>query len=145
MGVVASWGGEDRHIHLAQGVTSFHPIDDIYREYRIERRTNEDFRKWSPFMYAQEIIDKGGGKFTPRFLVLLDGCKIVRYDESTTLTVTGEVITDDASDPFDVAPLQNPGTIRYAPAEAELITIPGGGISEEQMNALIGHIWGASS
>ena len=145
MGVVASWDGSARRIYLAQGVTSFHPIDDIYREYREERRTNEAFRKWNPFMYAQELIPKGGGKFTPRFLVLLEGCKIVRYDDDGIIDVTGEVITDDETDPFDFTSLMGHGVIRYTPAEAELITIPGGGISEEQMNALVGHIWASSS
>jgi hypothetical protein len=144
MGVVASWDGSARRIYLAQGVTSFHPIDDIYREYRVARRTDEELRKYEPFMVAPDIISKGGGKYTPRFLVLLDGCKIVRYDDDGVIDVTGEVITDDETDPFDFTSLMGHGVIRYAPAEAELITIPGGGISEEQMNTLIGQIWASS-
>lgn len=140
MAVVSSFNGSDRHIHLLPGLTSFHPIDDIYREYRTERRTNEAFRKWEPFMYAPAILSKGGGKFTPRFLVLLNGAKIVLADEAATVACTGEVITDDETDPFDYSLQTTPSVVRYQPAEAELITISGGGISQDQMNELIGII-----
>ena len=144
MPVVASWDGTNRHIHLAQGVTSFHPIEDIYREYREQRRTNEAFRKWNPFMEAYGNISKGGGKFTPRYLLLLEGTKIVPYDEAGVIAITGEIITDDQTDPIYYEVLTNPVVVRYEPSDAEIITVSGGGISQTQMDELIEHIWASS-
>jgi hypothetical protein len=128
MAVVASWDGDTRRIYLASGVTTFHPIDDIYREYRAERRTNEAFRKWDSFMVAIGNEDKGGGKATPRFLRLLedgDGlqAKIVPFNSAATIDVTGEMLTEDLSDPFDYSTLTVPVVVKYAPAEAEIIYI----------------------
>lgn len=126
MPVVASWDGANRRIYLAQGVTSFHPITDIYREYRTYRRTVEDFRKWERFMEAVGNEPKGGGKATPRFLRLLQGVKIVPFDEASTIDVTGEILTDDQSDPFDYSGQTTPTIVRYSPADAEIVyvTIP---------------------
>lgn len=128
MAVVASWDGATRRIYLAQGVTTFHPIDDIYREYRVWRRTVEAARQWEPFMVAVGNEDKGGGKATPRFLRLLDDgdigqCKIVPYNEASTIDVTGEVLTTDLSDPFDYSAQTTPTIVRYAPAEAEIVYV----------------------
>lgn len=130
MAVVASFDGVLRHVNLLSGVTEFHPIEDIYREYREARRTDEALRKWDPFMRGEGNIAKGGGKFTPRYLVMLDGAKIVPFDEDGTITVTGEVITDDPDldpDPIDLAHI---GTrkvyIKYAPSEAEIIQVATG-------------------
>ena len=138
MPVVASWDGAARRIYLASGVTAYHPIEDIYREYRVERRTNEDFRKWEPFMEASGNEPKGGGKFTPRFLRLLLGVKIVPFDESgDPVDVTGELLTDDQTNPFDVSGLTNPVVINYAPAEAEIIQVAtGSGLSAGESQTL---------
>ena len=128
MPVVASWDGANRRINLAQGVTTFHPIEDIYREYRTWRRTTEAARKWEPFMEAVGNEPKGGGKATPRFLRLLDDgdigqCKIVPYNEAITIDVTGELLTDDLSDPFDYSGQTTPTVVRYAPADAEIVYV----------------------
>lgn len=144
MAVVASWDGADRHIHLAQGVTEFHPIDDIYREYRTERSTNEAFRVWEPFMEAIGNEPKGGGRFTPRYLLLLQGAKIVPYDEDAIIDITGEILTDDQTSPIHFDTL-SPGTtilMNYFPPTAEVIQISSGsGLSAEQdaLLSLIGN------
>ena len=128
MAVVASWDGATRRIYLAQGVTTFHPIEDIYREYRTWRRTVDAARQWEPFMVAVGNEDKGGGKATPRFLRLLDDddigqCKIVPYDEAITIDVTGELLTEDLTDPFDYSSQTTPTIVRYAPADAEIVYV----------------------
>lgn len=141
MPVVAVWDGANRRIHLAQGVTSFHPVDDVYREYRVERRTNEDFRKWDAFMRAVGNEPKGGGRFTPRYLLLLDGVKIVPFDEGGALTVEGEVLSDDQSSPFDISGLSQPVVVNYQPAEAEVIAVGGGGVLD--VSAVAAAVWDA--
>jgi len=137
MAVVDTWDGANRRIYLKSGITEFHPIDDIYREYRTQRRTNEAFRVWEPFMVAIGNEPKGGGFFSPRYLRLLGGAKIICFDEAITITVTGEVLTDDQTDPFDYSTRTQPVVVRYKPAEAELIEIPGSGLTDAESAALI--------
>lgn len=137
--VVASWDGVNRHINLAQGVTSFHPIDDIYREYRTKRRVDETFRVWEPFMLAVGNEPKGGGKYTARYLLLLQGAKIVPYDEDATINITGEVITDDQTDPIIFETL-SPGTtvlVNYTPPTSEVIQISTGSGLDAEQDALL--------
>jgi hypothetical protein len=126
MAVVATWDGANRRIYLASGVTEAHPIDDIYREYRTARANDETFRVWEPFMVAIGHDPKGGGRFTSRYLLLLDDddigqVKIIPFDEGATLQITGEVLAQDQTDPFDISTLTNAMVIRYTPPDTEII------------------------
>lgn len=126
MAVVQSWDGTARLIYLLPDVTTFHPIDDIYREYRDERRTTEDFRQYNPFMAAYGNIPKGGGKATPRYLVLLEGTKIVPYDQPARIVVNGEILTDDPEgdpDPFFMDDLTSAIQVVVSPADAEIVYV----------------------
>lgn len=130
--VVQSWDGEGRRIYLKSGVTSFHPVDDIYKEYRNARRTNESLRKWYPFLKADGNIPKGGGKSTERYVTLLNGMKIIPFNENTAMSVTGEIITDNQTNVFDTDLLTEPITIKITPSATEIIYIEidgGGGVS----------------
>lgn len=129
--VVDTWDGVNRHIILKTGVTEFHWIEDIYEEYRNERRIDESFRKWKPFMTASGNIAKGGGKFTPRFLTMLDDAKVVPFDEVGVITLTslGECITDNPeinASPFYLDTLTSPIQIFVTPSESEIILVDGG-------------------
>lgn len=129
--VISSIDGDTRRIYLLQGVTDFHWIDDIYKEYRNLRRTDESLRKWEPFLSASGNEPKGQGKATPRLLKLLTDSrsittKVVPYDESGTINVTGEAITDIAdTDPelFDITTITSAVIIQYEPPSAEVIVI----------------------
>jgi hypothetical protein len=105
-------------------VTTFHWIDDIYKEYRNWRRTVEAARTWDPLMRAAGNDPKGGGKYTPRFVTLLDGTRVVPYDENILIEVTGEAITDNADvdpDPFDTSTRTQPLKLYITPPAAELV------------------------
>jgi hypothetical protein len=122
--VVDSWNGETRRIFLKQGVTGFHWIDDIYKEYRNWRRTDEASRKWAALMSAAGNNPKGGGKFTPRYITLLDGARVVPYDENILIVVTGEAITDNADvdpDPFDTTTRTQALKLYITPPSSELV------------------------
>jgi hypothetical protein len=122
--VVGSWNGNTRRINLRQGVTTFHWIDDIYAEYRNWRRTDEESRKWLPFMRAAGNEPKGGGKFTPRYVTLLDNARLVPYDENILIVATGEAITDNADidpDPFDTSTRTQPLKLYITPPASELV------------------------
>ena len=36
--VIAVWDGANRRAYMAEGTTDFYPIEDIYHEYRNQRR-----------------------------------------------------------------------------------------------------------
>jgi len=122
--VVDSWNGDTRRIYLKQGVTTFHWIEDVYKEYRNWRRTAEVARVWDPLMRAAGNDPKGGGKYTPRYVTLLDGCRVVPYDENILIEVTGEAITDNADvdpDPFDTSTRTQPLKLYITPPASELV------------------------
>ena len=126
MAVVQSWDGTARIVYLLPDVTEFHPIEDIYKEYREERRTEEPFRQYNSFMAAYGNIPKGGGKATPRYLVLLEGTKIVPYDQPARIVTTGEMISDNPEvDPevFNLDDLTSSIKILISPADAEIVYI----------------------
>ena len=118
--------GESRRIYLKEGVSDFYPIEDIYHEYRHLRRTDENLRKWEPFLLAEGNISKGGGAFTPRYVMLLDGTKIIPFNESLQVNQLGDMITDNADvDPilYDVQYITVGKTIFIKPSEAETIQL----------------------
>jgi hypothetical protein len=118
---VQLFDGLNRRIYLKQGVSSWHWIDDIYAEYIYERRTNESFRVWLPMLKADGNAAKGGGKFTPRYVTLLGGTRIIPFDENILQTVEGEGITDDAQDPFDTSTRTQPLKLYITPPAAEIV------------------------
>ena len=116
--------GATRRIYLLQGVDTFHWIEDIYREYCQMRAVDEALQKWFPFMKASGNDPKGGGKYTPRYITLLNGARVVPYDENILITVTGEAITDNADvdpDPFDTSTRTQPLKLYITPPAAELV------------------------
>ena len=132
MALITSINGTTRRVYLdpaaaVGGVIAFHPTDDLYTEYRLQRRTVEAYRKFNALLNASGNVPKGGGKFTPRFTLLLAGTKVVIPAGVPAITITGELLTDDGSDPFDTSLVTGPCIIRYQPAEAEIISVSGGG------------------
>ena len=139
MPFVAHIDPANRDIYLSVDTVgaSIHPID-IYKEVRTLRRVTEALRQYMPFLAAKGNDPKGGGKATERYVILLNGARIIPYDVSHTLTVVGIIITDDGQEGiacFDRTPLS--GTTRvdinYTPPQVEVITVSGGsGLSNDE-------------
>lgn len=132
MALIASINGATRRVYLDAaeaigGVLTFHPTDDLYFAYRAFRAANESARPFDPFMEAATLINKGAGKFTPKFVTLLGGTKVVIPAGITEVNVTGELLTDDGSKPFDTSLVTGPCIINYQPAEAEVIKVTASG------------------
>ncbi len=135
--IVDVWDGANRRVYLKQGVTDFYPIEDIYHEYRSARRTDESLRKFEALLKAEGNIAKGGGAFTPRYVVLLDGTKVVPYDEGIRINQLGDMITDDPdNDPdlYDLTGFVNPIRVFIKPSEAEIIQLNSGAIEYGSFN-----------
>lgn len=129
--------GYTRRVYLKSGVTDIYPIEDIYHEYRNLRRTVESLQKWSPLLRAEGNISKGAGKYTSRYVVLIDGTKIVPFDEATQLNQLGDIITDDpVSDAtlYDVSTLTTAKHIFIQPPGAEVIRLDNVAIEQSSYN-----------
>lgn len=139
--VIDSYDGAARRIYLKQGLEAFHWIDDIYREYIHHRFMDDVFQKWFPFMKASGNEAKGGGTYTPRYITLLQGTRVIPYDEKILITVTGEAITDNADvdpDPFDTSTRVNPLKLYLTPPAAEIVVVSSGsGLSSEEHDHLM--------
>jgi hypothetical protein len=124
--------GVNRLIYLDASTVnaSVHP-QDIYTAVRTMRRTDETLREFKSFIRAAGNVSKGGGKFTERYYTLLDGTRIVPYDISHVLSITGTLITDDGQEGvycFNRVPL-TVGVqvdIQYIPPQVEIITVATG-------------------
>lgn len=133
MPVVASFDWPNRRIYMAEA--TWHPLD-VYREMRADRRLNEYGRQFDPLVKYDGNVPKGGGKFTPRYMTMLQGAKIVPVDGGTEpiTDVQGEIITDDQTPFIDVSSLTTKPQVNYAPAEAEIIEVmTGSGINAQDI------------
>jgi len=148
MTVIASIDGPNRDIYLHADTVgaSVHPID-IYREMRTLRRLTESLRNYDVFLSAKGNDAKGGGKFTERYVICNLGTRIIPFDTSHELTITGTIITDDSQEGiscFDRVPL-TPTTIvdiNYVPPQVEVVTIDtGGNITETDKNDIADKVW----
>lgn len=145
MGLIASIDGATRRVYLdaaeaVGGVLSFHPTIDMYAAYKMLRAADESVRPFDAFMRAEGNLPKGGGKFTPRFTMLLSGTKVVIPAGVTEVNVTGELLTDDGSRPFDTSLITGPCVINYQPAEAEVIKVTASG-NEYSLEQIAAAVW----
>lgn len=151
MPVIDYIDGPNRRIHLHADTvdSSVHPMD-IYKEQRTLRRTDESLRKYDLFIAAKGNDYKGqdpqgNDRYTERYIVLLDGARIVPYDVAQTLTFTGVMITDDGQEGLaciDKTPLgaESHLDLNYIPPQVEVIVITTGGsaLTQEEHDQLMG-------
>jgi len=129
---------------VSGGVLTFHPTIDLYSAYKTLRAADESIRPYNPFLRADGNLPKGGGKYTPRFTILLEGTKVVIPANATTVNVTGELLTDDGSTPFDMSLVTGPCTVNYQPAEAEVIKVTASG-NDYSLDQIATAVWAAVS
>lgn len=148
MPVIDYIDGPNRNIYLHADTVgaSVHPID-IYKEMRTLRRQDESLRKFDIFMNAYGNVAKGGGKFTERYVQLNNGARIVPYDISHQLTITGTLITDDGQEGivcFDRSPLSGSTVvdINYVPPQVEVIqVVTGSAVTEQDKLDIADRVW----
>lgn len=110
MPLVASIDYANRLIYLSAATMNV-ALDtmDVYKEVRALRRTAEGHRKFKPIIVAGGNIEKIAGQtYTPSYVQLLYGTRIIPYDTSHRITLVRDTFTDDGfagRDCFDRAPL----------------------------------------
>lgn len=121
--------GPNRNIYLHLDTVGVDLVPmDIYKEMRVLRESDENLRKFNLFISGHGREEKGAGKYTERYIKMIEGTRIVPYDTTHELTVIGTMITDDGQEGiacFDRTPL-SPSTIvdiNYIPPQVEIIEI----------------------
>jgi hypothetical protein len=146
MAVIDYIDGPNRRIYLHADTVgvAVHPID-IYKEMRTLRHTLPALRQYDAFLSASGNIPKSAGKFTERFVTCLTGTRVVPYDVTHVLTITGTIITDAGAEGiscFDKAPLSLTSRVDivYIPPQVEIIEVNvggGGGLDETELHTAL--------
>lgn len=147
MGLIASIDGATRRVYLdaaavVGGVLTFHPTVDLYPAYKALRAADESVRPFDAFLEARgnEPKNQDGSKRTPRYTRLLGGTRLVIPAGVSRLNVTGELLADDGSDPFDRSLVVGACFIDYTPPVAEIIRVTTTG-NEYTLNQIAAAIW----
>lgn len=132
MPVIDHIDGAARRIYLHADTVGvdLHPMD-VYQEMRALRQNDESLRKFDVFLKAYGHVEKGGGKFTERYVVEVGGTRIVPFDTDQVLNVVGTIITDDGQEGvgcFDRSLLTQTTQvdINYVPPQVEIIEVATG-------------------
>jgi hypothetical protein len=148
MTIIANIDGPNRDIYLHPDTVgaSIHPID-IYKEMRALRVADESLRNYDVFLRAFGNVSKGGGKSTERYVRCESGTRIIPYDVSHVLTITGTIITDAGQEGiacFDKTPLTITTSvdINYVPPQVEIITlVTGSGVTAGDVIEIAEAVW----
>ena len=131
---VDTWDYVNRRFYLSfDTVTNGIDFAAAYLEERAYRAVSgAQVRGMKPMMSGQGFVPKGGGRFTERYVLLLDNARPVPYDASHRLRILVEPITDtglSGADVFDRSAL-SPGTeidIDVGYSQVEVITVSASG------------------
>jgi hypothetical protein len=134
MPIVASINYVTRRIYLSADTVGVN-LDtlEVYREVRERRRINEADRKFLPIITAGGNIPKIPGQtYTPIYVILLYGCRIVPYDVAQSLKLVRDTFTDDGvagRDVFDRSGLTSSIDIDvdFPAVEVREVNVSGGG------------------
>ena len=112
MPVIASVDYVNKRIFLsAETVDNDLDTLDVYREVRELRVISDAHKKFKPMIIAGGNIPKiTGASFTPAYVQLLHGCRIVPYNVTHSLRLIRDTFTDDGfagRGCFDRSPLSD--------------------------------------
>jgi len=131
------------YLDASSAASTLHPID-LYREMRQMREDDETIRGFDPFlvMKGSDKKNASGSKRTERYLVLLDGTRIVPFDTDQTLAIDGTIISDDGLEGpecFNTSSVSSTVNINYTPKQVEVIVVETGGsaLTLEEHNKLM--------
>ncbi len=115
------------------------PID-IYKEHRERRRLNANGeRNFFPMVDAFGNDQIGPTKFTPRFVNLANGARIVPFDTTHTLVIRGSLVSTsegiEGPELFNKAPILSSVDIDYQPPQVEVIQA-GSGLDDTEREQL---------
>jgi hypothetical protein len=150
MAIVQSVDYVNKRIYLSASTMNV-ALDtlDVYREVRELRRITDSHQCYLPMVVAGGNLEKiPGVSYTPAYVQLLYGCRIIPYNSSHTLKLVRDTFTDDGvagRDVFNRA-LLTPGVVvdidvDVPELEIRQVNISGGtSLTSEEVRAAV---WGA--
>ena len=144
MTVVASVDYPNKRVYLHADTVGVE-LDtlDVYREVRTLRRVTESHRKYDFMVIAGGNLEKiVGVSYTPAYIQLLYGCRLIPYDANQKLKVIRDTFTDDGfagRDCFDRTGLssQIDIDIDFPEIETRVISTGGSALTLEEHDQLM--------
>lgn len=145
MTVVASVDYPNKRVYLHADTVGV-DLDtlDVYREVRTLRRVMESHRKYDFMIIAGGNLEKiAGATYTPSYVQLLHGCRLIPYDADQKLKVIRDTFTDDGfagRDCFDRTGLvsQIDIDIDFPEIETRVISTGGSALAPDERTKLMG-------
>lgn len=114
-----------RRIILSMGTTSFQ-VQDMYSRWKDWVLAEEQHARFPPAFRPVGGEPLAGGLFVAQYFFLINGWKIRPYEGQHTLTITGNLFTDDGSDPIiPTVGSYNVLVNRVVPVQAQGIAVSG--------------------
>lgn len=124
---------------LNNGVTSFDVVVDLYSDAKEDWITDSTLNKFTFPMLAIGGNSIGGGQKISSYIIIRNGWKIRPQEADHTLTVAGNLITDDESSPFVNVLGDYQVIIKSILSSSSLTT--GLAITEADINSIADAVW----
>ncbi len=125
---------------LNSGIISIDVVVDLYSDAKEDWKTDATLNKFKFPMIAIGGQGIGGGQKVSTYVILRSGWKIRPQEANHTLTVAGNLITDDETSPF-VSVLGNYQVIIKSVVSSNSLTASGANISQADLNNISASVW----
>lgn len=140
MALKMTYDAPNRIFILKTGVTDFDVVVDLYSDAKEDWLTNATLNKFKFPLIAIGGQSIGGGKYISPYIMLRYGWKIRPQEADHTLTVAGNLITDDEGSPF-VSVLGNYQVEIKSIVSANSLTASGTALSASDLTSIINGVW----
>jgi hypothetical protein len=140
MAVKMTYDTTERLFILNTGVTEFDVIVDLYSDAKEDWLSDPLMNKFKFPLLAIGGQPIGGGQVVSPYIILQYGWKIRPYEGDHTLTVAGNLITDDETSPF-VNVLGDYQVIIKSIVSSNSLTSSGANISQADLSNISASVW----
>ncbi len=125
---------------LNDGVITFNVVVDLYSDAKEDWKTNTTLNKFIFPIVAIGGQGIGGGQKVSTYVILRNGWKIRPHEADHTLTVAGNLITEDETSPF-VNVLGDYQVIIKSVVSSNSLTASGANISQADLDNISASVW----
>lgn len=120
-----TFDGENRRININTGVTALNVVDDLYKAWKewVVQGNNMCYPQAFRYVGGDSI---GGANRISTYFFLMNGWKVKPYEGNHTLTVNGNLFSDDTGDAF-VSTNGNYNVLKIMQTSSNATTIYTGG------------------
>ncbi len=140
MAVKMTYDTTNKLFVLKNGVTNFDVVVDLYSDAKEDWLSDSLLNKFKFPLIAIGGQAIGGGRFISPYIMLRYGWKIRPHEADHTLTVAGNLITDDETTPF-VNVLGNYQVEIKSIVSSNSLTASGTALSASDLASIISGVW----